>query len=62
MTDSQAKIVSALRQSNTALTQAELAERTDLPARDVSECCYALGAAGFVNYRDGFYSLTRAKR
>jgi len=62
LTDTQAKIVIALRRSNAALTQAELAKRTKLSAQEVRENCYALGSDGYVNYRGGFYSLARAER
>jgi len=62
VTDTQAQIVTALRRSNAALTQAELAKRTKLSAQEVRENCYQLGAAGYVNYRGGFYSLARAER
>lgn len=57
MTDDQAKIVSALRLSNTALTQAEIAGITGQTAEGVRRDCYALGAAGQVAYRGGYYSL-----
>lgn len=61
MTDDQAKVVNALRQSNTALTQAELATRTDMDARAVAECCEALIGQRYVVKRGGFYTLVRAK-
>jgi len=57
MTDNQAKIVSALRLSNTALTQAEIAGITGQTSDDVRRDCYALGAQGQVTYRSGYYSL-----
>lgn len=62
MTDQQSKIVNALRKSNAALTQAELAKRTGLSAQEVREQCYALGAQGYVNYTGGNYSLVKAQR
>jgi len=51
MTDTQSKIIVALRRSNAALTQAELAKRTKLSAQEVRENCYQLGANGYVNFR-----------
>lgn len=62
MTDTQAKIIHALRQSNKALSQAELARLTKLSAQTIREECYALGAQGYVDYKRGTYSLTRAAR
>lgn len=61
MTDEQARIVSALRTSNTALTQAEIAHQVDRPSAEVAKDCYALGAAGVINYRGGFYSLAQRR-
>lgn len=62
MTDPQARIVAALRNSNTALTQAEIAKATGTTADDTRRDCYALGAAGVINYRGGFYSLANRGR
>lgn len=61
MTDAQARIVSALRASNTALTQAEIAHQVDGEAAEVAKDCYALGAAGVINYCGGFYSIVHGK-
>jgi len=57
MTDDQAKVIQALRQSNTALTQAEIAGVTGQTSDDVRRDCYALGVQGQVAYRGGYYSL-----
>jgi len=62
MTENQEKILASLRQSNTALTQAEIASATGHSAEDVRRDCYALGAQGQVAYRGGYYSIRRAKR
>lgn len=57
MTDNQAKIVSALRLSNTAMTQAEISSATGQTSDDVRRDCYALRDQGQVAYRSGYYSL-----
>lgn len=62
MTDAQARIVSAIRASNTALTQAEIADLVDAPAAEVAKDCYALGAAGVISYRGGFYQMERRRK
>ena len=62
MTDQQAKIYQVLRHSNAALSQTELARITGLSAEDVRKDCYALGAAGEINYRLGQYAINERKR
>jgi DNA-binding IclR family transcriptional regulator len=55
------KIINALRQSNTAMTQGEIATATDLDAKAVREAAYHLAANGHVTSAGGFYSLARRK-
>lgn len=62
MTDTQAKIIVAMRRSNTAMTQAEIAKATDLDAGKVLSDILALGAAGYVRKSGSFFALTRSKR
>lgn len=62
MTDTQAQIVIAMRRSNTAMTQAEIAKATDLDAGHVLSDLLALGAAGYIRKSGGFFSLTRGHR
>lgn len=57
MTDRQAQIYAALRESRYALTQAEVAHRVGQDARDARENLHALRLAGSVQYRQGKYSL-----
>ena len=61
MTDPQARIVAAIRASNAALTQAEIARAVDADAAQIARDCYALGAAGLIDYRGGFYSLAKRR-
>jgi DNA-binding IclR family transcriptional regulator len=62
MTDTQAKIIIAMRRSNTAMTQAEIAKATDLDASKVLSDVLALGAMGYVRKSGSFFALTRSNR
>jgi DNA-binding Lrp family transcriptional regulator len=62
MTDTQAQIVIAMRRSNTAMTQTEIAKATNLDAGQVLSDVLALGAAGYIRKAGSFYALIRARR
>ena len=53
------KIINALRQSNTAMTQGEIATATDLDAKAVREAAYHLAANGHITYQGGWYRMGR---
>lgn len=61
MTDPQARIVAVIRASSAALTQAQIASAVDADATEVAKDCYALGAAGLIDYRGGVYSLVKRR-
>jgi DNA-binding IclR family transcriptional regulator len=56
---SEIKILNALRQSNTAMTQGEIATATDLDAKTTREACYSLCAGGHITYQGGWYRMGR---
>ena len=62
MTNSQAKIVIAMRRRNRAFTQLEIAKATDLDEGQVLKDILALGAAGYVRKAGSFYTLIRSRR
>ena len=53
-------ILTVLRQSNTAMTQGEIATATGLDAKTVRETCHAIGADGQITYSGGWYRIGRA--
>lgn len=61
MTDTQSQIVIAMRRSNTAMTQAEIAKATGLDAGHVLSDILALGAMGYVRKAGSFYALVRGR-
>ena len=56
---SEIKILNALRQSNTAMTQGEIATATDLDAKTAREACYSLCVFGQITYQGGWYRMGR---